>query len=172
VKNIALRRLIDEYRVTHVCRSKLKSGYEEVFTVTDFYDGPRQGIANCDGQPRFYECISDETLVAEQRLFRLISISSQTFQLAMEDWDIWERWEAAFHAGRAGPDSHPALPEERERHEELKKILDVELRTNAETCIVRQGFFEAIGESSLPRGVLRPLQVRWIEAQNPNEKIR
>ena len=39
---------------------QLKPGYEEVFTVTDYYDGPRQGIANFKGKPHFYDCIFDE----------------------------------------------------------------------------------------------------------------
>jgi hypothetical protein len=34
-----------------------KQGFEEVFTVTDYYDGPRQGIANYLGSPHFYDCI-------------------------------------------------------------------------------------------------------------------
>jgi hypothetical protein len=38
--------------------SKLQ--YERVFIVTDYYDGPRKGIANFSGEPHFYECIFDE----------------------------------------------------------------------------------------------------------------
>ncbi len=32
-------------------------GFETVFTVTDYYDGPRQGIANYRGYQHFYDCI-------------------------------------------------------------------------------------------------------------------
>ena len=39
---------------------QLKLGFEEVFTVTEYYDGPRQGIANFTGKPHFYDCIFDE----------------------------------------------------------------------------------------------------------------
>ena len=35
---------------------QLQPGYKEVFTVTDYYDGPRKGIANFKGLPHFYEC--------------------------------------------------------------------------------------------------------------------
>jgi hypothetical protein len=37
----------------------LQPGYECVFTVTDYYDGPRKGIANYNGRPHFYECVFD-----------------------------------------------------------------------------------------------------------------
>jgi hypothetical protein len=32
---------------------QLKPDFEEVFTVTDYYDGPRKGIANVRGKPHF-----------------------------------------------------------------------------------------------------------------------
>ena len=37
--------------------AELQPGYEEVFTVMDYYDGPRKGVANFRGQPHFYDCI-------------------------------------------------------------------------------------------------------------------
>ncbi len=36
-------------------RQNLKLNYEQVFTVLDYYDGPRSGIANYNGAPHFYE---------------------------------------------------------------------------------------------------------------------
>ena len=54
---------------------ELKAGYEHVFTVTDYYDGPRKGIANYHGQPHFYECIFDEEKVGYLELFRLTALA-------------------------------------------------------------------------------------------------
>jgi hypothetical protein len=83
----------------------VKPGYEKVFTVTDYYDGPRQGVANFKGEPHFYDCIFDETRNDYSNLYQLTPVSPQVFDLAMEDWAIWERWESAFHAGSRVPHS-------------------------------------------------------------------
>jgi hypothetical protein len=84
---------------------ELKPGYEEVFTVTDYYDGPRRRIANYAGKPHLYDCIFDDKRNNYLNLFRLTSVSPEIFQFAMEDWRIWERWQAAHYARRAGFDS-------------------------------------------------------------------
>lgn len=33
----------------------LKPGYERFYTVLDYYDGPRKGIADFQGKPHLYE---------------------------------------------------------------------------------------------------------------------
>jgi hypothetical protein len=142
---------------------KLKPGYELVFTVTDYYDGPRKGIANYQGQPHLYDCIFDETADNYSESFLLTPLDSNSFQLAMEDWEIWRRWEDAFHLGKADKSTHPALPHEARRHAELKQILDKSLVTDPKKAVTRMGQFDVLGESKLPRGVVRPLQVKWTE---------
>ena len=102
---------------------EIKPGYERVFTVTDYHDGPRKGIANHEGEPHFYECIFAEGEDEYSELFRLTPLGTDTFQLAMEDWAIWRRWEEVFHAGNVDISTHPALPHETARHEELKQTL-------------------------------------------------
>ena len=143
-------------------------GYEEVFTITEYYDGPRQGIANFNGQPHFYDCIFSDARGDYSDLFRLTPIPIDVLELAKEDWAIWERWEAAFHAGRVTMTSHPALPEERARHEEIDAVLNRVLKTDNDNCIIRNGSFEADENPALAKGVLRPLQVRWTEHMPAN----
>jgi hypothetical protein len=142
---------------------ELKPGYEMVFTVTDYYDGPRKGIANYQDKPHLYECIFDETAEDYSESFLLTPLNLETFQLAMEDWEIWRRWEDALYAGKADRSTHPALPQEARRHAELKQILDKSLVTDPQKAVTRIGQFDALGKSNLPRGVIRPLQVKWTE---------
>jgi hypothetical protein len=142
---------------------QLKPEYETVFTVTDYYDGPRQGIANYLGTPHFYECLFDETKGNYSELFRLTPVTAEIFGVAMEDWAIWRRWESAFHSGIVEAETHPALPHETERHEELKLILDKVLVTDQTNAITRLGQFQVLGEANLPKGVMRPLQVKWTQ---------
>jgi hypothetical protein len=143
--------------------AELKPGYEEVFTVTDYYDGPRQGVANLKGEPHFYDCIFDEMRSYYSNLYRLTPISPHIFDLAREDWAIWERWESAFHAGSTTRETHPALPQDRTRHEEIRAVLDSVLKTDNEACTVQTGLFEVLGSPTLPKGAIRSLKVKWTE---------
>ena len=139
----------------------LKPKQEMVHTVMDYYDGPRSGIANYEGTPHFYECIFDEQKGNYTDEFRLTPIDPETFRLALEDWEIWKRWEIAFHAGKADQSTHPCLPQDRKRHQEINAILEKKLLTDPKIAITRSGKFEPTGNVLLPKGVLRPLQVKW-----------
>jgi hypothetical protein len=137
---------------------ELKPGYEWVFTVADYHDGPRSGIANYRGQPYFYKCVFDEAKDEYSELFLLTPLDPQTFQLAMEDWGIWRRWKYSFHAETANVSTHPALPREAARHAELKRILDDSLESDTWKAFTVVGRFEPAAEPSLPDGVW---QVKW-----------
>ena len=145
--------------------AEAQPGYEEVFIVTDYYDGPRKGIANFKGLPHFYDCIFDKAKDEYSDLYRLTPISEHIFELAKQDWAIWKRWESAFHSGKATRESHPALPQDRARHQEIRAILDSALTTDIGICAVRRGSFERSGSGEYPKGVMRPLQVRWADAE-------
>lgn len=90
-----------------------------------WYDGPREGIADFQGKPHLYESLWDEKSLGGcwTDLFMLTPLDAETFELALEDWQIWCRWEAAFKAGNTTLETHPALPEDRHRHKELKTML-------------------------------------------------
>jgi len=150
-------------RIAPVISAELQPGHEEVFTVTDYHDGPRTGVANFRGQPHFYDCIFDEAQDEYSDLYRLTPISQRIFELATEDWAIWKKWESAYHSGKVTLQSHPALPEDRARHKEIRTILDSALTTNEAECTVQHGSFERLGSGEYPPGVMRRLQVRWTD---------
>lgn len=66
----------------------LEPGNEIVFTVTDYYDGPLNGISNFRGQPHFYERVFDSAQDDYSDMYRLTPVDEPTFHLAMEDGDI------------------------------------------------------------------------------------
>lgn len=138
----------------------IAAGYDKVYTVTDYYDGPRAGIADFHGQPHYYECQFDEVQSNWSDIFLLKPIDSKTFQLALEDWEIWERWNAAHEDGRVTLDTHPALPEERERHNEISAILENRLKANPETDIKAKAEFE-VAEPKREGQSIANLQVKW-----------
>jgi hypothetical protein len=139
----------------------LLADFEAVFTATDYWHGPLKGVASYGGKPHFYERIFDHASNDYSELFHLTPIDPQTFELAMEDWHIWRRWEFAYHTGETKFDTHPALPAESLRHAELGGILKARLVTDPRKAVVRTGEFVASGSQKLPKGVGRPLRVKW-----------
>jgi hypothetical protein len=120
-------------------------GNEIVFTVTDYHDGPLDGIANFQGKPHFYERIFDSAIDDYSDMYRLTPVDDRTFRLAMEAWGIWCRWEVAFDTGRARMESHPALPQDAARHQQLNDILDKALQSSP-SAITRTENFSALGD--------------------------
>ena len=115
-----------------------QSGFEEVFTVTDYYDGPRQGIANYGGSPHFYDCVFSDERQDYTCVYRLTPVTDQVFRLALEDWAIWRRWERAFANGLTSAATHPALPEDAVRHAEIQSLLADSLRPIHQRASCRQ----------------------------------
>jgi len=136
----------------------IASGYERIYTVTDYYDGIVAGVADFNGQPHYYECIFEDDNYSQ--VFLLHPIDYETFQLALEDWDIWERWNDARDQGQVNLETHPALPEERERHDEISKILKSKLIVDSEKDIKAKAVFEIIEPKRKGQSIAR-FQVKW-----------
>jgi hypothetical protein len=135
--------------------------FEPVYTVADYHDGPRKGIANDQGKPHLFqsewrdsetgpdgEYLDDDT-------FLLMPIEHSIFELALEDWEIWRRWERAFQVGTASPETHPALPEDQRRHREIQRLLEGRLEIDPAKS-VRKG-------AEFRQGTDHPLEVRWFD---------
>lgn len=138
------------------------SSYEKVHTCTDYYDGPRQGIANLGGKPHFYESEWDDEASDYASTFLLTPVADDLLPLALEDCQIWLRWQVAFREGRTTQETHPALPEDRDRHEELKTELTDRLATNPDRAVRARGDFRVVPGAAPWKGPgIAPLEVRW-----------
>jgi hypothetical protein len=84
-------------------------------------------------------------------------------QLALEDYEIFLRWRAAFDSRRTTLETHPALDLERERHDEIKPILDAACAIDPRKASRALAEFKTIGPRRKPGSSLAPLQVRWSE---------
>jgi hypothetical protein len=104
---------------------------EQVYTIEDWYDGIIAAVVDCNG--RYHYCCGywDDAQDCFSNIFLLIPIDDETFGLAIEHWQIWLRWNAAYKAGLVTAETHPALPAERERYEELSLLLDERLNFDA-----------------------------------------
>ncbi|MCA9042112.1 MAG: hypothetical protein KDA65_17300 [Planctomycetaceae bacterium] len=115
--------------------------FEVVYTVNEWYDGPREGIADFNGRPHHYQSEWQDGEDMEADTFLLSPVDQKTFALALEDWDIWLKWESAFANGKTSHETHPALPEDRKRHEEIKRLLEQRLKIDPETAIRKTAEF-------------------------------
>ena len=137
--------------------------FEVVHTLTDWYDGPRCGIADYHGEPHLFESewMDGEDLDADT--FLLTLLDSDTLALALEDWAIWRRWESALHQGRATQDTHPCLPEDQARHEELKRLLAERLVTDPTRAVRMKAEFRNCDDSQWSGYGWHPMEVCWSE---------
>lgn len=101
--------------------------FERVHTITDWHDGPRRGVATVNGRPHVFESCWSDIDSDDDDVFVLSPISGEVFSAAIEDREIWTRWEAAYKNGKTTMETHPALPEDRVRHAALAIILSERL---------------------------------------------
>jgi hypothetical protein len=128
--------------------------------MTSYYDGPLSGIAELDGVPHFYESEgADRDLDAD--VFMLSPVPAEVLALALEDWQIWRRWEEAFHRGQATTETHPALPNDRARHDEILKLLAGRARVDPSNPIRASGTFQSRPDLNQSGLGFHPLEVEW-----------
>jgi hypothetical protein len=104
--------------------------WDRVHTVNDYYDGPRLGIADVDAVPHIYEAEFDHSSEEYSDTYFVSPVDEGLLALVLEDWEIWLRWDSAFKRGEVSIESHPALPEDRERQEVLKIAIGDRLKVD------------------------------------------
>lgn len=141
------------------------SNFETVYTMADYYDGPRGGIADFCGVPHVYESTYADTgdkPGVTIDVFRLSPVAPEVFKLALEDWSIWLRWETAFHRGEiTSDDAHPALLVDRPRYEQLKRQLSGKLVIADDCCILAHAEFRVRNAPDHSGLGFHPLEVAW-----------
>jgi len=58
--------------------------YETVYTIDDYHDSPRRGIADYLGHPHTFQCLFDEATDDWSNQYVLIALPPAIFKLAME----------------------------------------------------------------------------------------
>jgi len=138
--------------------------YEDIHTVFDYYDGIRTGIANFHGVPHYYERPFDEALNDWADYFLLKPIDQETFRLAMEDWAIWQQWYVAWQTGKTPSETHPALPEDRARHDQIQSVVVQHFVVNADVDMKAKGELLRDYEGIEPKHATNPLarlRIKW-----------
>ncbi len=86
--------------------------WERVYTTNDYYDGPRLGVADVEGASYIFQSPFDEAL-GDYAEYSLVGNRHSK-------------------RGEASTVTHPALSAERERHEEIVRLIDSAYRLTAE----------------------------------------
>ena len=139
--------------------------FERVYTVDDYYDGPRSGIAEYRGQPHHYNCEWNEAKGDYAETFMLTPIDQETLALAMEQWAIWRQWEGAFHRGEVPQSTHPGIAGASPRYAELETTLTARISRQPIRAKRARPEFRAPEQASLPPGVIRELEVEWTDVE-------
>jgi hypothetical protein len=113
-----------------------------VYFVIDYWDGPREGVANYCGAPHYFRAVFDEQRDEWADVFLLIPLDQDTYRLLLESKEIWQRWQDAYETGATTLDSHPALPEDADRSKELDEIIEPKMNFDPMTAIRVKGSFE------------------------------
>lgn len=137
------------------------SDFARVYTVHDYHDGPRSGVADFNGHPHAYECLFDAAQDEYSEVFELRLLDDETFRLELEGWEIWLRWKDAHTAGLATIETHPALPADRARYDAIYAVLPARIAASAGPVVRARAVFRAL--PGIKDGLMgRGLEVRWI----------
>lgn len=135
----------------------MSNQFELVYTVQDYWDGPRQGIADFQGVPHIYERQFDKIEDDWSDTFLLAPIDEKSFNLAMDAWAIWKRHLKAVERKEVLLSTHSVLPEDKERYEQIKPAIDALLELIPVNAIRAKAEFRTIQGS----GSQAEWQVRW-----------
>jgi hypothetical protein len=131
--------------------------WERVYTINKYYDGPELGVADYLGKPHIYEKQFDQESDDYSNRFLLSPIDPELLSWVLEDWDIWLRWNDAYRAGKVEVKTHPALPTERSRHDELSQLIGNRLKPDTQHGFQKWAMFSS-------RGVPWSVGVQWLDS--------
>lgn len=96
---------------------------EHVFVENEWYDGPRAGIANVNGQPHRFVSQWDEHEDEYLRTFLVWPVGAEELALEEEQWRIFINWNDQYEAGAASTNTHPGNSGTNSRWDELSRLL-------------------------------------------------
>ena len=146
--------------------------FEAVHSVWDYYDGPRSGIAAVGGELCHFSCEWDEAADDWAEHFALRRLNAELLILADEREMIWRAWDGAFHRGEVASSTHPGLPGQNARYAALTAKLDDIIASIPCSGMARATFRASPGQPQKPSGMLRDLEVEWLEFKGEHSWTR
>jgi hypothetical protein len=81
--------------------------FERVYVEHERYDGPRAGIADIQGIPHRFSSMWDDKADDYLSTFEVWPIGHVELELEIEQWRIFDEWNAQYESGAVDTDSHP-----------------------------------------------------------------
>jgi hypothetical protein len=133
----------------------MDTAFETVYTIVDWYDGPREGAADFRGVPHRYRSVYLDTPEwnPDEDRFELTPIPTELLTAMLEADRLWRRWDAARRAGtlpQMADDAPRVLPEDRAHYVTLTADIDAALACRVPTMLAHGAF------------QYRPDRVRWM----------
>lgn len=136
--------------------------WDRILTINDYYDGPRRGIAEVNGVPHVYEAEFDHSTDEYGDTYRVSPVDEELLSLVLEDWAIWLRWDAAYKRGEVSLETHPALPEDRDRRGAIKLAVGDRLKADPARWTRQKAEFRNLRIDGNWSGT----EVRWSECDS------
>jgi hypothetical protein len=120
--------------------------WHKVFTIDDWYDGPRSGATEINGAPYWYRSVYlDADWDPMEDRFELTPLTADLLACELERAAIFKRWDEARKNGlvlwnEGVEESFGALPNEMARNRELNTKMDSFVATSRPTLLARGDF--------------------------------
>jgi uncharacterized protein involved in tellurium resistance len=129
--------------------------YEKVHTVNDYWDGPIEGVADFRGKPHKFKLLFDENEDDYSTDYELQKISTKEFDLILQSWSLWIKWNDKKNKTKEEFDSHPILPSDKEECEKIDAQLKKLAESNDSNKFKIKGFFNRFGSEH------HDFEVKW-----------
>ena len=83
----------------------LAVGHERVYTETNWYDGPRSGVADVRGVPHYF--VTDISAGASLDWYLVWPVEPAVLKSEKASYGMFVEWWRQFEAGEVGIDTHP-----------------------------------------------------------------
>lgn len=130
----------------------MTSPFERVYTIGDWYDGPRSGAADYRGAPHHYRSLYLDTpdWDPQEDRFELTPLTAEALEWMIEADALYQRWDAARRRGTLPPEAREeaipvdaplVFPQDRGRYETLERQVAAYLAANAARAFIVHGAF-------------------------------
>lgn len=111
--------------------------FERVYTIDEWDEGPRSGVANFAGAPHYFRSVGES-----RERFELTPLSRELFEWILEADALFHRWHPGPHtrSGRSFDGARVVAGAERARYETLQGDIAAALQALRPVAVVRGDF--------------------------------
>lgn len=138
--------------------------YERVYTMHDWWDGPKSGVADYQGVPYIFNRNFNDELDEYNDYYLLSPITNEQCQLIIEGYEIWKRDRDADVDQQNSSNIYGTLPGDQERYIEIKSLTNYLFEPSRHSLKVKASFRRLPTNSILPDNIIHyhDFEVMWL----------